>query len=262
MKIAFFDSGIGGLSVLHHAIQILPDEQFVFFADEDNVPYGTKPREDVLRYVDNAFEFLLTLNVKAIVVACNTATSVAVRIMRNKYNLPIVGMEPAIKRAIDLYGDRRVLVTATPITVNGDKIKALIDKVGKAQLIDLLALPKLVEFSERQEFNSEAVTTYLKDKFAPYDFSQFSSIVLGCTHFNYFKDSIRSILPQNVKFVDGNSGTLRELMRRLNLQPPEIINSKCPDIEFYFSGRKITDSNELNRINNYLQRLDKMQTIN
>ena len=85
MKTAFFDSGIGGLSVLHHAMKILPNEDFIFFADKDNVPYGTKTKEQVLKYVDDAFKFLISQNVDAIVVACNTATSVAVRKMREKF---------------------------------------------------------------------------------------------------------------------------------------------------------------------------------
>ena len=109
MRTAFFDSGIGGLSVLHHAMKILPNEEFIFFADEDNVPYGTKSREQILKYVDDAFKFLTAQKVDAIVVACNTATSVAVRPMREKYSLPIIGMEPAIKKALDLYPARKVL---------------------------------------------------------------------------------------------------------------------------------------------------------
>ena len=113
MKIAFFDSGIGGLSVLHHAMKILPHEEFIFFADEDNVPYGTKSPEEVLACVDAAFKFLVEQGVSAIVVACNTATSVAVVKMREKYSLPIIGMEPALKVALDTFPNRKVLVTAT-----------------------------------------------------------------------------------------------------------------------------------------------------
>ena len=261
MKIAFFDSGIGGLSVLHHAMKIMPNEEFVFFADEDNVPYGTKPREAVMRFVDEAFKFLLTLDVKAIVVACNTATSVAVKEMRKRYDLPIIGMEPAIKRALDLYGDRRVLVTATPITINGEKIHSLIDRLGKRDIIDLLALPRLVDFAERQEFNSEAVTDYLYEQLKPYHFEDYSSLVLGCTHFNYFKDIMRKLLPDNVNFVDGNEGTLKELMRRLNLSPANSIENHKPKVEYYFSGRRVTSTEELEAINIYLERLDDMFPI-
>ena len=259
MKIAFFDSGIGGLSVLHHAMKVMPDTDFVFFADADHVPYGTKTRAEVLNYVDAAFQFLMTLNVKAIVVACNTATSVAVRQMRSKYNIPIIGMEPAIKRAVDLYGNKRVLVTATPVTVSGEKIKLLIDKLGKQDIVDLLALPKLVDFAERLEFNSDAVTNYLREQFTHYDFKQFSSIVLGCTHFNYFKDTMRTLLPDNVKFVDGNSGTIKELMRQLNISPVD--KAVNDNVEYYYSCRKIKQSDELKRIKIYLERLDNMYDI-
>ena len=261
MKVAFFDSGIGGLSVLHHAMKILPCEEFIFFADEDHVPYGTKPRELVMKYVDEAFKFLLTLNVDAIVVACNTATSVAVREMRKRYDLPIVGMEPAIKLAVDLYGDKRILVTATPITVNGEKIHSLIDKLGKSDIIDLLALPKLVDFAERQEFTSDSVIDYLREEFKPYDFAKYSSLVLGCTHFNYFKDTMRKILPTNVNFVDGNEGTLKELMRRLDLPLSTVKLSGDVNVEYYYSGRKIQSSEELNRLKIYLNRLDDMYLI-
>ncbi|MBR2179573.1 MAG: glutamate racemase [Selenomonadaceae bacterium] len=258
MKIAFFDSGIGGLSVLHHAMRILPDEEFIFFADEDNVPYGTKPRELVMKYVDDAFKFLLTLNVKAIVVACNTATSVAVKEMRRRYELPIIGMEPAIKRALDLYGDKRVLVTATPITINGEKIHSLIDRLGKRDIVDLLALPQLVDFAERQDFSSKKVADYLREQLKPYDFKEYSSLVLGCTHFNYFKDTMRKLLPDNVQFVDGNEGTLKELMRRLDLSPANSIENHKPKVEYYFSGRRVTSADELETINVYLNRLDDM----
>ena len=263
MKIAFFDSGIGGLSVLHHAMKIMPCKEFIFFADEDHVPYGTKPRELVMEYVNEAFKFLLSLKVDAVVVACNTATSVAVREMRRRYELPIVGMEPAIKRAVDLYGDKRVLVAATPITVAGEKIHSLIDKLGKRDIIDLLALPKLVNFAENQEFDSDEVFDYLNEAFNPYDFKKYSSLVLGCTHFNYFKDTMRKLLPENVKFVDGNEGTLKELMRRLNL-PLNSTSTSTKDflnVEYYYSCRKVTSQEELNRINIYLDRLDDMYLI-
>ena len=143
MKLAFFDSGVGGLSVLHHAMKILPQEEFIFFADEDNVPYGTKSRQEVLRLVDAAFEFLTAQGAQAIVVACNTATSVAVRRMREKFSLPIIGMEPALKVALDLFPARKVLVTATAITITGEKIRRLITRLHAEKFTELRALSEL-----------------------------------------------------------------------------------------------------------------------
>ena len=259
MKVAFFDSGIGGLSVLHHAIKILPNEEFIFYADEDNVPYGTKTREQVLSYVDAAFKFLTAQNVGAIVVACNTATSAAVSKMREKYNLPIIGMEPAVKLALDLYPRRKVLVTATEITIRGDKIKNLIAGLQAENFVNLRALSKLVEFAERQEFNSSAVENYLRKEFNGYDFENFSSIVLGCTHFNYFKDTIRKILPSHMKILDGNEGTLNQLARSAHLQIGTA--EKIPPVEYFYSGRRVTSSDELTRLESYLRRLDEMERI-
>lgn len=256
MKTAFFDSGIGGLSVLHHAMKILPNEEFIFFADEDNVPYGTKNREQVLSYVDAAFKFLTAQNVGAIVVACNTATSVAVRPMREKYDLPIIGMEPAVKVALDLYPRRKVLVTATEITIRGEKILNLINHLNAENLVELRALSNLVDFAERMEFNSSAVENYLRGEFEGYDFKDFSSVVLGCTHFNYFKDTIKKILPAHMKILDGNAGTLNQLARLANLKIAE--NKKIPPVEYFYSGRRVNSTEELTRIEKYLKRLDEM----
>lgn len=260
LKIAFFDSGIGGLSVLHHAMKILPGEEFIFYADEDNVPYGTKTREQILNLVDGAFNFLVGQNVDAIVVACNTATSAAVRVMREKYSLPIVGMEPALKLALDLFPNKKVLVAATEITVRGEKIKNLIERLNAKNLTELHALQKLVEFAERQEFNSVNVENYLRDELANYDFKNFSSIVLGCTHFNYFKDTLKKILPPHMKILDGNAGTLNQLIRLTNLKiNPDSKNFSR--VEYFYSGRKITSDIELARLEKYLRRLDEMYLI-
>ncbi len=260
MKTAFFDSGIGGLSVLHHAMKILPDEEFIFFADEDNVPYGTKTREEILNYVDEAFKFLISQNVEAIVVACNTATSVAVRPMREKYSLSIIGMEPALKRALDLFPEKKVLVAATEMTVKGEKIKKLVEKLNAKKFAELHALQKLVEFAERQEFNSAAVENYLRSELGGYDFKNFSSIVLGCTHFNYFKDTLKKILPAHMKILDGNEGTLNRLIELAHLKKnPQ--SKKIPHVEYFYSGRRVTSATELNRLENYLRRLDEMYLI-
>ncbi|MCI6158489.1 MAG: glutamate racemase [Selenomonadaceae bacterium] len=256
MKIAFFDSGMGGLSVLHHAMRVLPQEEFLFYADEDHVPYGTKSREAVQQYVAEAFDFMISKGVKAIVVACNTATSVAVPVMRERYDLPIIGMEPAAKKALDLDGGHRVLVCATPITVSGRKMELLIERVDKDHLVDRLALPALVPFAERQEFDSPDVRAYLAEQFAPYDFRQYSALVLGCTHFNYFKPAMRAFMPDSMHFVDGNDGTVRELIRQLEARNLREANEQT--VEYYYSGRRVADEAELARIGRFMQQLDRV----
>lgn len=256
MKIGFFDSGIGGLSVLHHALKVFPNEQFLFFADKKHVPYGEKTSEQVLEYTSEAVEFMIENDVKAIVIACNTATSVAITTLREKYDLPIIGMEPAVKKALDENDTMRVLVCATPITVRGKKLKQLIERVDNHHLVDLLPLPQLVRFAETGEFDSKAVTSYLSEELSRFDLTKESSLVLGCTHFNYFKDSFRKLLPDSVKFVDGNEGTVNQLYRKL--QENGLLENNRQSIEFYYSKEKVTDEAELKRIASLFERLDKM----
>lgn len=257
MKIAFFDSGIGGLCVLEEATENLSAD-FLFYADRANAPYGEKSKEDILKYADEACEFLIEKGAQAIVLACNTATSVAAEILREKYSLPIIGMEPAVKYALDLDGVKRVLVIATPVTVRGEKMKKLIGRVDKAHLVDLLALPQLVKFAEKGEFDSDNVTSYLIKEFEPYDFTKYSALVLGCTHFNYFKNTLRKLLPTSVKLTDGNKGTVKELMRKLNLK--ENANDD-KSVEYFYSGKKVADKGELEKLQGYMARLKTMRNI-
>lgn len=253
MKIGIFDSGIGGLSVLHVAKRLLPHEQFIYYADEKHVPYGEKSKEEIVGYVDEIIQFMIQHGAKAVVIACNTATSAAVAIMRKKYSLPIIGMEPAVKKAIDLYGDKKILVCATPITVKGEKMMNLVERVDKHHLVDLVALPGLVHFAENQEFDTQNVLDYLKDTLSYFQLEDYGSLVLGCTHFNYFKDSFQKLMP-HVHFLDGNVGTINYLMK--NIEPEK----QDGTIEYYYSGRTVNDE-ELQKIQKYLLRLEEMEKI-
>ena len=261
MRIALFDSGIGGLTVLSHARRALPSEEFLFFADRDHVPYGTKSVPAVRGYVRAAFQFLVEQQkADAVVVACNTATSVAVDEMRRLYEVPIIGMEPAVKKALERDAERRVLVTATPITINGEKLHRLVSAHDTKGLVDLLALPRLVEFAEHREFASPRVEAYLWDALSPYDLRKYSALVLGCTHFNYFKDTLRRLLPKTMGFVDGNGGTVEELARRTGLTtvPAGTQTAQC---SFFESGRPVAGAESLARIESYLARAARMEEI-
>ena len=211
MKIGIFDSGIGGLSVLQSALRRWPGAAYLFYADRAHVPYGQKSPETVRGYVAEIIRYLLAEGCEAIVIACNTATSAAAAEMRQLFDVPILGMEPAVKLSLDRYPSGRVLTAATPITVHGAKMERLLEKWDGEGRTDLLELPELVTFAERGEFLSEAVTAYLREKLAPYPLADYCSFVLGCTHFNYFKDTLRSLLPENVRLLDGVDGVLRHL---------------------------------------------------
>jgi len=258
LKIAFLDSGIGGLSVVSTARAMLPDDDILFYADCDNAPYGEKTIREVQKLTLRSAEFLLGQGADAIVIACNTATSAAGSLLREKLNVPVIGMEPAVKLALERCPDKRVLVAATPVTIRGEKLRDLIDKVDSHHLVDGHALPMLVRFAENGEFDTQPVTAYLRRELSDYDLSDYSALVLGCTHFNYFKDSFRAVLPPHVEILDGNAGTVRQLMRRF---------SECPrktpghgQTEYFISGRRPSPE-ELAFFGSLLSRLDRMSHI-
>lgn len=260
MKIGIFDSGIGGLSVLHQAMHRLPGAEFIYYADEAHVPYGEKTKAEILAYTDAAVQFLTARHTDAVVLACNTATSVAAPTLRAKYTLPIIGMEPAVKKALDLDSSRRVLVAATPVTIRGEKLHGLIERVGRRDLVDLLPMPGLVRLAESGIFEGEAVHRLLEEALSPFDLTQYSALVLGCTHFNLFKAEFRRILPDTMHFVDGNTGTVNQLIRRL--QETGCTKKSPFSVTFYSSGTEITAPEALNKINRILEHLDKMYPIN
>lgn len=253
MKIGIFDSGLGGLSVLHHALKVLPDAHYIYYADEEHVPYGEKTKEQIKSYVKEIIDFLIDQGVDAIVIACNTATSVATYEFRSTFPIPIIGMEPAVKKAIELYGSHeRMLVAATPVTILGDKLYNLVEKVDKDHCVDLIALPGLVRFAEEGIFEGEEVENYLNEMFKIYDLEDYSSLILGCTHFNYFKQSFLNVFPKPIHFVDGNEGTINHLIKKLSHK------QKCNQkVEYYFSSRKVEEK-ELKKIHTYLNQLDKV----
>ena len=260
MKIGIFDSGIGGLTVLHQAMLLLPEEDYLFYADTDHVPYGEKTKEEIVRYTDEAVRFLLQKGAGAIIIACNTATSVAIRELRRRYHVPILGIEPAVKPAVEeCDGSRRIMVIATPVTVREEKLKNLIARVDEDHLVDLLPLPKLVRFAEAGDFRSREVTAYLRGRFAAYDLGRYSSLVLGCTHFNYFKDTLSGIFPPTVDFLDGSEGTARHLAEILRENAPAA--PRTGRVDYYRSGRPVADAASLARIRRLLARLEEMRKI-
>lgn len=259
MKIGIFDSGLGGLSVLHCARKLFPEAEYLYYADEAHVPYGERTPEEIKGYVQNIFQYMLRQHVDAIVIACNTATTIADKEYRSHFPVPIVGMEPAVKKAVDLYGDegKRILVAATPLTIHGRKLKNLVNKVDKEGESDLIALPGLVRFAEKGIFEGPEVVTYLKEELASYDLKSYGTVVLGCTHFNYFKKCFYDIFSGDIHFVDGNEGTIHQLMRLLSVTKA---GGEEKGVEYYFSGRPV-EKKEQEFINFCLTQLDKVYTL-
>ena len=211
--IGMFDSGVGGISVLREAVRLMPGERFLFYGDTKNAPYGTKTREEVLSLSRNVVKTLLDRGCKAILIACNTATSAAAATLRAEYaDLPIVAMEPALKPASLLHRDGVVLSLATPGTLSGEKYAHLYSLYGQG--VVSLPCPGLMEFAERGELSGENLHAYLENLFLPYSRQHVEAVVLGCTHYVFLKQAIGAFFP-GVPLIDGNEGTVRQLIRRL-----------------------------------------------
>lgn len=213
MRIGVFDSGVGGVTVLAEALRRLPAEDFLYYADTLHVPYGEKPKEEVRRYILEGVEHMLETGMKALVIACNTATSIAAAELRQRYSFPIIGMEPAVKPAVlrNAEGEKRVLVLATSLTLKEAKFRQLVSAVDQKHIVDYLALPGLVELAERGVFAGPPAEEYLKRELAPFKLEQYGTVVLGCTHFPLFAGTIRRQLPPQTDIIDGAEGTVKHL---------------------------------------------------
>lgn len=249
MRIGIFDSGIGGVTVLKKALEYLPDAEYIYYADTKNVPYGVKKGHEVLGHVFEAFNFLSQKDIQIAVIACNTATSVAVSELRKKYTFPIIGMEPAIKPAILNNSGKKILVLATSLTLQERKFEELICSLDKQQRVHKLALDELVVYAEQFNFDSETVIHYLQEKLSNIDFAEYETIVLGCTHFVYYSKIIQEIAGKNISVIDGNEGTVINMVRKMKgmIFNPEDNHNKGR-ITFYSSG--VEDS--LDRVNKLL----------
>ena len=214
--IGFFDSGVGGLSVLKEAIKLMPKEHYIYFGDSKNAPYGVREVADVRNLTYKAVEFLIEKRAKAIVIACNTATSAAVAALRITYpGIPIIGIEPAVKPAVNLKKQGSIIIMATPVTLDEKKFNNLMERYRHEADIIPMPCPGLMDFIESGKIRGKEVEEYIRDKYEAFNGKKIGAIVLGCTHYPFIKPVIEDILGQNIPIIDGGLGTSIELMRRL-----------------------------------------------
>jgi glutamate racemase len=202
--------------VLRELTRIMPQEDFIYFGDSKNAPYGTKELAEVRRLTVTCASSLFAEGAKGLVVACNTATSAAVRVLREMYpDIPIVGIEPAVRPASLFMEHPRVLVMATPMTIREEKFHNLMAGYeDKADIIPL-ACPGLMDFIERGDLDGEDLHRYLEDLLYSYSGNRVDAAVLGCTHYPFARKQIQQVLGDRVRIFDGGEGTAREMRRRI-----------------------------------------------
>ena len=257
MPVGFFDSGLGGLTVLEKALRVMPDEDYIFYADEANVPYGEKTSEQITQYARDAVNCLTERGCKAVVIACNTATSVAADELRRTFDTPIIGIEPAVKPAVEHAGGRRILVMATPVTIRESRLKGLIASLDAEDTVDLLAMPGLVRFCEAEEFDSPAVREYVRGRLEGKDPSAYSVVVLGCTHFNHFRAVLEDLFPDSVRIIDGSMGTARRL--QAVLRERGLLGGGSGRIEYVVTGGQPAPEEFVSRAGRLMPRLRELE---
>ena len=213
--IVVFDSGVGGVSVLRALVRELPTERFVYFGDSANAPYGPRTTEEIRALTLDALTRLKKeYDFKAAVIACNTATSAAIGELRTAWpELPIIGIEPALKPAADRHPGGTVVVMATETTLREEKFAALTRRMeGRCRVVGL-PCPELVEFVERGETESQALQAYLNEILEPW--READAVVLGCTHFPFALAALRRVLSPDTELLDGSLGTARNTRSQL-----------------------------------------------
>ena len=212
--IGVFDSGVGGISVLRELVALMPEENYLYFGDSANAPYGEKTTEEVRQLTIRAAQMLFDRGAKALVVACNTATSAAIHILREVYpDKIIIGIEPALKVATDRFPAGHIGIMATAVTLREEKLHHLLERFPQAT-VEKIGAPGLVQLIESGKAHAPETEALLREILAPY-VGKLDALVLGCTHYPFVKDTIGKILGEKTLLLDGGAGTARQTKRCL-----------------------------------------------
>ena len=234
VAIGFFDSGVGGFSVLRHALNAVNGIPLLYVADTAFAPYGARSVEEVVERSRTITRFMLEQGAEAIVVACNTATAMAVERLRSEFDIPIIGMEPAIKPAAQLTRSARVAVLATGGTLASDRYARLRSDHGRQIEVHECICRHWVEAVEQGDLDSPRVLDLVNAELAPLHRIGIDTYVLGCTHYPFLVPAIRAVVGEDVQLVDPGPAVIGQLRRRLGLlsvEPPSV-----SPVRLYTSG--------------------------
>ncbi|MHC5354033.1 glutamate racemase [Myroides sp. LJL115] len=212
--IGLFDSGIGGTTIWRELITLLPCEDTIFLADQKNAPYGVKSKQVIVDLCMKNIDYLLSKNAKIIVIACNTATTNAVKELRNHYQVPIIGIEPAIKPATILTKTSKIGVLATKGTITSDLFTSTIKLYPQVEIIEQIGYD-LVTLIESGQINSPQMTILLQQYLQPMVEKGIDTLVLGCTHYPYLKQQIQKVIPNNITIIDSGQAVAKQTKKIL-----------------------------------------------
>jgi len=231
--VAVFDSGVGGISVLQHIHALLPNEQLLYVADSKYAPYGNKSPAEIQARCVELSDFLIANHAKAIVVACNTATAAAIDMMREKYALPIVGMEPAVKPAAAASKNGIIGVLATTGTLKSAQFAGLLESYGRNVKVVTQACVGLVECVERGELQADSTLQLVKKYCQPLLDEGADTIVLGCTHYPFVRSLIEQVVGAQVSLIDTGAAVAKQLQKRLAALDLLTSESQVGSVQFW-----------------------------
>lgn len=215
--IAVFDSGMGGISVLRELYRLMPNENYLYFGDSKNAPYGVKTTEEIKKLTTENVTSLINKGAKAVVLACNTATAAAAKELRDTFpDIIIIGLEPALKPAVLSKKHPMVVVLATPLTLREEKFETLYNRFKDDAEIIRLPAPYLVRLVEEDKVNTEETEEYLEKLFEGIDKEKVDCLVLGCTHFPFAQRRLSAFLGSHVRIFNGAEGAARQTQRLLS----------------------------------------------
>lgn len=236
--IGVFDSGVGGLSVLRHIREVLPDERLIYVADSGHVPYGDKSREYIETRSLKISRFLQQQGADAIVIACNTASAAAAARLREQFNMPIIAMEPAVKPALAASRNGIVGVLATTGTLASARFAALLERYAGEGEIITQGCPGLVEQVEKGELNSIQTRELIGRYTGPLLTRGADTLILGCTHYPFLAPLIAEVAGSNIALIDTGAAVARQLQRRMQSELPQHV-AGFASVEFYSSGETL-----------------------
>lgn len=240
--IGIFDSGIGGTSIWSAIHELLPNEKTIYLADSKNAPYGQKTKEEIIVLSMKNTEFLLNMNCKLIVVACNTATTNAIQELRSKYDVPFIGIEPAIKPAV-LHSKTQIIgVLATQGTLSSTLFNKTTEKYQDTKIIEQVG-NGLVQLIESGQINSPEMTQLLNSYLKPMIEANIDYLVLGCSHYPYLIPQIKAILPNHIQIIDSGEAVAKQTQKLLS-ETIGFNSSTTSETVFYTN----TDSSVLKQI--------------
>lgn len=251
--IGLFDSGVGGTSIWTEVNKLLPHENTIYLADSKNAPYGQKTKEEIIHLSCKNTEFLLNLNSKIIVVACNTATTNAIKVLREKYDIPFIGIEPAIKPAAIHTKTHKIGILATKGTLNSELFHETVSRFTDIEVMEQIGYG-LVDLIENGEINSNKTKQLLKKYLEPMITNKIDYLVLGCSHYPYLIPQIQKILPKNITIIDSGEAVAKQT--KLVLEKNNLLNSKINQGKniFYSNGNPKILSDLIQRQDNVFYR--------